>query len=228
MERLRLGETGESFTGRRMSGQPVTAPLVAVPRLAIGEHRVHDVRAMVLDLGFSDGDNGFDGILGLDILGRSLLTIEPLRRLVRLAEERESSPADLAVPVRVERDGPSVCLYADLQLPSGRVIEAEVDTGSGCLILDTALMGDCGVQANSAEIETTTGTDETGYNYTRRFATARGAVQLAGYLDTAQTNARVMFQDIIHQGLVGADFLDRFSYTIDVGHERIVLAPPAA
>jgi len=33
-----------------------------------------------------------------------------------------------------------------------------------------------------------------------------------------------MFQEIIHEGLVGTDFLSRFTITYDLANERILIA----
>lgn len=44
--------------------------------------------------------------------------------------------------------------------------------------------------------------------------------------DTTQERPRVMFQDIVHDGLIGTDFLGRYCYTFDVSRERILLASP--
>jgi hypothetical protein len=226
VQRLGLIQTGETFTGRRMSGQPVTAELVKVPRLGFGSHVVTDAVAGVVDLGPTDGAEGFDGIVGLDILADVVVTVDPLRELVEIHDHLEPRPQDIEVRVRVDRDGPSVCLFADIQLPSGRTAHMEIDNGSGCLILDSDFIEDCGLEPGQADIETVIGTDETGHSYTRRFARMSGDVQLVGHPGTIQQGPRTMFQDIIHDGLIGAEFLDRFIYSLDVRRERIVLSAP--
>src|SRR3954452_2264040 len=53
--------TGETFTGRRMSGQAVEVPLVRLPRLDVGGYTVDAHVAGVADLGDPDGPNGFAG-----------------------------------------------------------------------------------------------------------------------------------------------------------------------
>ena len=108
-------------------------------------------------------------------------------------------------------------------LPNGRTITVEIDTGSPDLILDTRFMADCGVEPDGPAVETTTGTDETGYEWTRRFVTIAGSVHLADAPGTAQAQPRVQFQDIVHDGLVGTAYLERYRFSLDITGGRLVL-----
>lgn len=49
-------------------------------------------------------------------------------------------------------------------------------------------------------------------------------VHLAAAPETAQVSPRVQFQGIIHDGLVGSSYLERFRMTFDVTGSRLVLA----
>jgi hypothetical protein len=113
-------------------------------------------------------------------------------------------------------------------LPSGRQVQVEVDTGSANLILDTRFMPDCGVRIGGPGVTTKTGTDETGYHWTRHWATIYGEIYFAAAPQTAQAQAPVQFQDIIHDGLVGTDYLQRYRVTLDVSGSRLVLSPRTA
>ena len=115
--------------------------------------------------------------------------------------------------------------FVQLVLPSGREICVEVDTGSGSLILDTRFLADCAVDLGSPEVTTNTGTDETGYEWTRHWVTIGGSVHLAAAPETAQKAPRVQFQSIIHDGLVGADYLERYRLSFDVSGARMILGP---
>jgi hypothetical protein len=66
-------------------------------------------------------------------------------------------------------------------------------------------------------------TDETGHSWTRHWATIDGSIQLAAAPHTAQQAPRVQFQNIIYDGLLGADYLDRYRYTIDFDQARMFL-----
>jgi len=127
------------------------------------------------------------------------------------------------VPIEVERDGPSLAPFVPLILPSGRKIRVEIDTGSHNLILDTRFLAECGPSPDGPAVETTTGTDETGHEWTRHYATIDGTVQLADAPPTAQGAPRVMFQDIIYDGLIGTDYLGRYRVTYDIAGGRLVL-----
>lgn len=174
--RLQLRDGGESFTGQRMSGQTVTAPLVPLaaawvriarthrpdaygcegvlktcnlsrstacksPRAAVQATRLQVLHTpSVVDLGQSVGDDGFDGIIGLDALGDWAVTIGPFAGTVSLHDGDVIAPGTIPVPVRVERQARPVRLFTDVELPGGSVAHVEIDSGSGCLILDSRFM----------------------------------------------------------------------------------------
>lgn len=219
-----VGMTGitETFTGRRMSGQDVSAALVRMPEVSLGGFTIGDHVAGVVDMGTTESGSSFDGILGLDFFADERVTIDPANQQLTVgdcAPER-----GIVVPVEVRRDKGSVVMFAPLELPSGRVVTMEVDSGSGALILDDRYMPDCQVASNDRRIDELQGIDETGQSFTRRFITIDGSVQVPGEPLTTQRAPRVMFQQIIHDGLIGTEFLDRFCYSFDVPREQLVLA----
>jgi len=211
--------TGETFTGRQMSGQAVETPLVRLPALAFGEYVVDGHIAGVADLG-----DAFAGILGPGFFERHVVTTDPVAMSLTVEPRESFRGSGHEVPLEVRREGVSVDPFVQLVLPSGREICVEVDTGSDSLILDTRFMTDCGINSGDADVTTKTGTDETGYEWTRRWATIAGSVHLAAAPETAQAAPRVHFQDIIHDGLVGASYLERYRTTFDVSGERLILA----
>jgi hypothetical protein len=211
----------QTFSGRRMSGQEVTTPLVRLPEVSVGGYAVQDHVAAVIDLGSTESGSEFDGILGLDFFANVCVTVDPGGQRLTVSE----SPPDtgVAVPVEVRRDGVSVAMFAPLELPSGRVVTTEVDTGSGALILDDRFLSDCELSIDDPRIDVRQDVDETGHRYTRRFVTINGAVRIPAEPETTQQSPRVMFQDIIYDGLIGTDFLNRFRHTFDVRGQRMVL-----
>ena len=217
-DRADVVPTGESFAGRRMSGQVVEARLVRLPVLQLGDLRVENHVAGVFDLG-----EGFDGILGPGFLEGYATTIDPDVSALTLEPASEAKVDGVVVPVEIERDGPSIAPFASLVLPSGRPIRVEVDTGSHNLILDTSHLAECGLSLDDSAVETTTGTDETGHRWTRHHATIAGSVHLADAPQTAQEAPRVHFQDIIYDGLIGTDYLGRYRVTYDIAGGRLIL-----
>lgn len=220
--------TGETFAGQRMSGQVVEVPLVRLPAVRLGEHTQDGLVAGVLDLGDASGPLGFDGILGPGFFEGHAVTTDPDARTLTVARSCDAPADGAVVPLEVRRDGPSLDPFAELVLPSGRTVHVEVDTGSANLILATRYLEDCGLAPDSPDLETTTGTDETGHPWVRHRATIRGSVHLAGAPTTAQATPRVQFQEIVHDGLVGTDYLERYRVTFDVAGARLVLSPRVA
>jgi len=217
-DRVDVVQTGESFAGRRMSGQVVEVPLVRLRAMELGDLRVEDHVAGVIDLG-----DEFAGILGPGFFEGHPPTIDPDRGTVTIQPASEAASDGLVVPIEVERDGPSFTPFVPLILPSGRKIRVEIDTGSHNLILDTRFLAECGPSPDGPAVETTTGTDETGHEWTRHYATIIGSVHLADAPQTAQEAPRVMFQDIIYDGLIGTDYLGRYRVTYDIAGGRLIL-----
>ena len=57
-----------------------------------------------------------------------------------------------AADVRLRRDGPAVDVILPVSLLDGRSIEAEVDMGSGALILDVRLAAGLGIRLDGPEV----------------------------------------------------------------------------
>ena len=214
--RADVRQTGYWLTARRMSGQEIQAPLVRLPRVTLGEHTVNDHLACVSDLG-----DDFAGILGPDFYAGHVLTIDPAAMTLALRDPHEAGGYE--VPLQVRREGVTVDAFVTLVLPNGRQVSVEVDTGSDNLILDTRFAADCGVDLGGPAVTTKTGTDETGYHWTRHWTRTRGPVHLAAAPGTAQDAPQVQFQDIIYDGLIGTDYLDRYRLTVDFGGARMFL-----
>jgi hypothetical protein len=208
---------GESFAGRRMSGQLVEAPLVRLPRLAVGDYVVDGHVAVCADLG-----DAFDGILGPSCFGDRVVSTDVSAGTFTIHDSGATVPG-VEVPLEIHRNGPSHDPFAELVLPSGRKVLVEVDTGSDRLILDARLMVECGVATDDPAVTARTGVDETGHSYVRYDTTLGGAVHLAAAPETVQEAPRVMFQEIIHDGLVGTDFLYRYRFSFDLAGARMVL-----
>jgi hypothetical protein len=208
---------GDTYAGRRMSGQLVEAPLVRLPQLRVAGYAVEGHLAAAVDLG-----EGFDGILGPTYFEDRVVTTDVVAGTFTVHD-----PATVVegtqVPLELHRDGPSADPFATLVLPSGRSVLVEVDTGSDCLILDTRLMAECGLEIGGPGVTAREGIDETGHHYVRYDATLAGSVQLEAAPGTSQAAPRVIFQDIIHDGLIGCDYLYRHRFSFDLAGERMVL-----
>lgn len=228
------------FRGKRMSGQVVELEIARVASLTVAGHRVQNARVAVFA---SDDvihrDLGVDGIAGLDVFRDQPVTFDhPGRRVVletptslarRAAEGRR-------VSVRVHHDGPATEVYLPVEVGPGSVAEMEVDSGSLHMILDDRFMAALTIDPASPDVETKNGKDETGQPYLRRYAKLPRAVPVRGAREVqVPSGSTVMFQRIIHDGLLGQQFLMPHVVTFDLGggamvfgreHAGVPLAPP--
>lgn len=208
--------TGETFTGRRMSGQEVSVPLARVRSLACAGVELQDAEVGLLDMSaFPRELDGIDGFLSLAHFADTPFTVDYGRGVLTT----DLRAGGTAVGVRVDRDGPSIAVYMPLTLPDGRSIEVEVDMGSDALILDERF-----ADLGGGEVQRVDGTDETGHAYTRRFTTLPGRIHPTAAPELGQEDPDVMFQRIIYDGLVGDAFLRRFVVTFDVPGAVLELA----
>jgi hypothetical protein len=210
---------GETYAGRRMSGQLVEAPLVRLPTLAVGDYAVDGQVAASVDLG-----DGFDGILGPAFFADRIVTTDPAAGTFTVHEPGQTV-GGVEVPVEVHRDGFSADPFVQLVLPSGRTVLVEVDTGSECLILDSRFMAECGLEVGGPGVTAREGVDETGHPYVRYDAMLAGAVHLKAAPETAQDAPKVIFQEIIHDGLVGSEYVYRYRFSFDLAGARLLLGP---
>ncbi len=226
-DRVGTVPTGRAFSGQRTSGQVVSVDLETVPSLTLGTERWTDLTVGIVDApGLFAQIPGVSGFLSLDAFRALPFTIAPRAREVRLGEPG-GSEGRAHVPLHLDLDGPSVSAFVDLRLPSGCRVRAEVDTGSDSLTLDTRYLSDFDRTEDGPGLERREGTDETGYRYVRYRARLSGDLALAERPEVAAPLGDVIFQKIIHEGLVGAAFLSAFDVTIDVRRATIGFAPPS-
>ncbi len=223
--RVRCEPTDSSFAGKRMSGQEISLPISRLPALAVGDHRKESFPVGVLDMGQMAGLDGVDGFLSLKFFTDLPFTVDYSTRSVVIeddaslaAREREGA----AVDVEVESCPASVCVYLPMELPDGNRISAEVDMGSDSLILDCRLAAGLGVDLEAPAVRKVEGTDETGNKFVRYFTSLVGTLRAAEAPAVSQDDPDVMFQDIIHDGLVGDAFLRRQPLTFDLPGERLI------
>jgi hypothetical protein len=217
-----------TFSGKRMSGQEIHVQMVRVPALVIAGHRLSNVRVAVLDLdSLLHPELGVEGFVALDLFRDQPFTIDYRSRSLVLEDEKSlpaRSAAGTAVDVRVMDDGPSTEVYLPVQLlPNLPPLFMEVDSGSRDLILDERFMATLGIAPHGPGVKRVEGHDETEQPYIRYFATLPSAASLVGASGiTVPSGSTVMFQKIIHDGLVGHTFLSAHSTTFDVAHRKMI------
>jgi hypothetical protein len=227
-ERVGCQPDGSSYAGQRMSGQVMAVPLGTLTSLTLGDHTSSDVAVGMIDLQAFALD-GAEGLLSLSYFRTVPVTISYAAGLVVLEDDAslaQRTQRGTPVPVRVEYDQCSTDLFLGIDLPSGRSITVEVDTGSEGIVLDESLASDAGVDLAAPGTRTYEGTDETGYKFTRYFAAAKGDIGVHGAGMYRVNAPDVMFQKIIYQGLVGDSFLRSFTTTYDLQNRRMVFGLP--
>jgi hypothetical protein len=229
-----LAETGGSpsgttFTGRRMSGQALTVPLAEVPWVEVGGRRFERVPVGLIDLApFVVHLGPLAGILSLPFFRGAPITLDAAAQTLTVEDEvslAERERQGWSASVEVERDGPSEVLFLRLQLPHVGPVRVEVDTGSYSLILDRRFMSPLGIAEDDPALRTRQGTDETGHLYTRYSTRLSGAIHPDGLPEVRQVDPEVTFQEIIYDGLVGREFLDRQPVTYDPARSRVLFGP---
>ena len=227
----RIGCTpdGSTFTGPRMSGQPLTIPLGSVRSLELGAHVARDVAVGLFDMPAMAGFDGIDGMLSLTYFRSVPITIDYQAGLVVIEDQVSLGrrlDAGTPVTVHLDNDGDSTDLMLGIDLPNGRAITVEVDTGSETLVLDVSLAADAGVDLRAESTTKHESKDETGYEFVRYFATISGEISVTGAPKIRMPDPDVMFQKIIYDGLIGDRFLRNFTTTYDLVNSRMIFAVP--
>lgn len=105
---------GDTFTGRRMSGQTVHTQLVQLPRLKLGEYAVDGHVAGVVDLGEVEGPDGFAGILGPAFFDDQVVTTDPDAQSLTVQHRNGLDLDGHEIPLEIRRDGISVDPFTTL------------------------------------------------------------------------------------------------------------------
>ncbi|MBN9415558.1 MAG: aspartyl protease family protein [Candidatus Eremiobacteraeota bacterium] len=232
-QKLKVPSTSMGYTGERMSGQSVEVPLSYLGNLTVGREVQKFGTVGVWDFkGFLPDTQAFadiDGFLGLrffqhrpftlDYREKQLILETPLSLGVR-------EKAGIVVPLEIDDDqNVSITCFAPLEVSGAGPAKVEIDTGSDSLILHRRFMPALGIPDQGDGIRVVREKDETDYSFTRWFTRLRGNVRLNGEAKLEQRGERVMFQQIIHDGLIGDDFLKHYIVTFDLSHSRMILQP---
>lgn len=226
---VRCERTGGVHVGRRMSGQHVSVPLATLDSLSVAGSTAEGLTVGVLDLGAIPGLEGVGGFLSLAYFRKLPVTFEYSAHSIVLEDEASlaaRSGASAAVDVQIRTDADATTVFLPLAVDGVGHVLAEVDTGSDSLILDERFAVGAGIDLEAPTTRSVEGSDETGHRFVRHFATLAGAVRLESAPNFSQPSPEVMFQDIIHDGLVGDAFLRNFNVTYDLERSRMLFSEP--
>lgn len=226
-ERVGFVPRDRKFSGRRMSGQEVTAPLGSVFSLSLGNFRRDELTVGLFDLGEVPGLEEIEGFLALDFFRSTPVTFDYPGGVI-VPEDAESLVAraevGIAVDVRLRVDSCTVEVFLAIEIPGRGAVLVEVDTGSDSVILNEALVSSAGIDLAAESTRQVEGRDETGHAYTRYFARMRGDVSITGAPTIRRGDPEVMVQNIIYDDFVGDAFLRNFIFTYDVPNARMIFA----
>jgi hypothetical protein len=218
---------GSTFTGRRMSGQTLVVPLGSLGSFQIGANLARDVPAGIFDMHAMAGLRDVEGFVSLSFFRTVPVTIDYAAGLLVIEDEAslaQRAAAGTSVPVRVGYDGCSTDVMLDIDLPGGKTISVEMDTGSDVLILSEDFAGDAGIDLHGQDVQKAEARDETGHQFVRYFTELRGDISVSGAPSLRMSNPPVMVQKIIHDGLLGDRFLRNFTTTYDLPRSRVIFA----
>ncbi len=225
---------GKQHSGRRMSGQKLTMKMARIPSLQVGENKQENVPVALWkfdDILPSDAEfKEIEGFVSLEYFKNTPFTLDYTKKLLYI--ENESSlktrlEAGNVAPVEIEQHGNvETSIKIPITFSNKKKAKVEVDTGSGSLILDASYMKSFGISADDKSVKTTKGKDETGHAYVRYATSLPADFSLSAATQIKQSKPNVMFQKIIHQGLIGDSFLSNFIVTYDLPHKRMIFALP--
>lgn len=213
------------YTGKRMSGQELKIKMSKLAALTFASQTQRHVRVGVIDMEkLLPRDWEIDGFLSLHFFKHMPMTIDYAEKMVWL--ETNENLAQIiseghSAEIHLEQDGPSLSLFLSLLL-GGEILKMQVDTGSDALILHERFMKGLGVNPDSEGVKRVKGTDETGHKFMRTCATVAGPLSLVGAPSMAQHHFKAIFQNTIHDGLIGRSYLSRFRVTYDLEHSRVI------
>ncbi|MFK7986022.1 MAG: pepsin/retropepsin-like aspartic protease family protein [Sandaracinaceae bacterium] len=224
-DRLACESDGE-FSGQRMSGQTVTLPLTTLDSLSVGGVVQYDVPAGIVDIEGFFPEPQIEAFVGLPFFENQPFTLDP--NSASLIVESEGSlaarqDAGESLDVRLERHGVALDIFVPVTLGDGVPAEMLMDTGSAGITLDLRYAEALGVDLEGEGVESRVGQDETAHRYTRYFTTLDAP--LAFSPRHRRSGLRAMFQDIIHDGLIGVELMSQFVITYDLPNARVIVAP---
>jgi len=105
-------------------GRQVPADRVLVPTLRVGDLVIEDARPVVLDIAAMT-HGAMDGVLGLDVFGSVLLTLDPVN--ARAVVSRGALTREMAGVVVLDTAGGRLAFDIDV---AGHTVPTQIDTGS--------------------------------------------------------------------------------------------------
>ena len=207
------------YSGKRMSGQVISMPLAELRKIKVGPIERHEFTVGIFDTtGFPPELKEISGILSPDYFGDVIFTLDYENSEILLRENisKIEDLCEFVVPLDIDKTDNSISIYINAITPSKKKVRLELDSGSDILILNDRLMDEMGINTDDPHLKILKGVDETGEDYVRYITALHGKFAIAGAEEIFQLNPRVVFQDIVYDGLLGNDFLRSYKVTFDL------------
>lgn len=228
-EALALENTGR-LTAQRCTGEEITLALSRLDALELGPLRREDLTVGITDLldRLPPELGSIDGALSLRFFEEQPFTLDyPKRELVlesagSLATRAEEAEAVCCEPRELEQT--TLDLFVPVLLEGEHELQFEVDTGATRTLVSDDWIERLGIDRDSDQVDAVDGISEHGTPYTAFYGEVQ-ALALRDAPDVRRDRPRVCFKPLIHDGVLGKDFLEHFVVTFDVPGSRILLAP---
>ncbi|MBP0000775.1 MAG: clan AA aspartic protease [Cyanobacteria bacterium SID2] len=178
----------------------VKATLMTLPAVSVESASIDGVTGMGLPPETIPGN--VDGVLGIDILSRFDMTIDPQRRQLQLLPP--STPDPTAIPLR----GNMGMMTVEIEIDD-RPYHFGLDTGADLMVISQRVANDLNLDLNATEP-----VEVVGFCGTESSLTATLDLVRIGTIEATQLQAVVLADDLFNimgvDGLVGQNFLDRY------------------
>lgn len=215
-----------SHLGKRMSGQDLKVNFSHLASLKFSNIQEKNASAGIWDLEKllprTPEFSNIEGFLSLNFFEKTAFTIDYENKKVIVEDSfslQKRLDSGIAVPIRRDQDHEALSIFIPIKILNHSLIWVKLDTGSSSLILNSKFMNL--LKIHDGKI--VDGTDETGNSFSRIFSEIPGSISLSGKPELRQDKPKVIFQNIIHDGLIGDSYLKSFVVTFDLPNLRLIL-----
>ncbi len=244
-------ESSPNYKVHPVTGGELDMAQVRVSGLTFGNQSESDQEVIVGEprcfVG-NDGETKADGILSLAFFKNHPFTLDYANRQIVL-EDSESLARRKAAGTKVECRVSDEIVVASVPLvlkerppeppkaeglagilsgfgsgpPEPPKAWVQVDTRCEDLLLDSKLMFTLKIDATGANITESEATDQNGVRY-RSFASQMGKVELSETPPLVREKQPVVFRKLLVEGVLGQDFLRRYTVTFDLPGSELIFA----
>jgi len=228
-ERLELPNEGR-LTAQRCTGEELPLALTTLPTLEVGPLRREGLRVGMTDLldRLPDEVGSVDAALSLKFFEEQPFTLDYAARTLTLETEESlterGSRASVVQAEPREIEDRTLDLFVPVLVEGEHELVFEVDTGNSRALISDDWMDRIGISREGEDVRRVDGIDGHGNPFEAWYARV-GSLALQEVPELHQADLEACFKPLIHDGVLGADFLRRFVVTFDVAARNLVLEP---